>query len=210
MHFTGSSFCNLSWKKESGVSWKPEPPSSLNGGIPAKTHVLSHVFVRVMFWDKRGRVGGFGGGLKREGFLPVSKWKTLVSKSGQDGRNSVNRAPERALDLSPRNSGRIDSVYVAGFLSGCRMCVLICINIFFFSLSQEFPSWSVESISSPFWKLEKNKQHSQNVRCRSQTSLVIVANKKRCDVAGLQCSYISAHSETDVVFFFFRRVFHLG
>lgn len=134
MHFTGSSFCNLSWKKESGVSWKPDPPSSLNGGIPANTHVLSHVFVRVMFWDKRGRVGGFGGGLKREGFLPVSKWKTLVSKSGQDGRNSVNRAPERALDLSPRNSGRIDSVYVAGFLSGCRMCVLICINIFFFFL----------------------------------------------------------------------------
>lgn len=83
-----------------------------------------------------------------------------MSKSGQDGRNSVNRTPERALDLSPRNSAKIDSVYVAGFLSGCRMCVLICINIFF-SLSQEFPSCSVESVFSPFWKLEENKQHSQ-------------------------------------------------
>lgn len=80
-------------------------------------------------------MAGWGAGLKREGSLPVSKWKTLVSKSGQDGRNSVNRAPERALDLSPRNSGKIDSVYVAGFLSGCRMCVLIRINIFFLSLS---------------------------------------------------------------------------
>lgn len=59
VHFTGSSFCNLSWKKESGVSWKPDPPSSLNGGIPANTHVLSHVFVRVMFWVNRGEWGVF-------------------------------------------------------------------------------------------------------------------------------------------------------
>lgn len=69
-----------------------------------------------------------------EGFLPVSKWKTLVSKSGQDGRNSVDRAPELALDLSPRNRGKIDSVYVAGIFEWMQD---VCVGLYqhFFSFS---------------------------------------------------------------------------
>lgn len=117
--------------KWSGVQRKPEPPCSLNGGIPAYTHVLSQGHV---LGQKVGE-----GVLEREGFLPVSNWKTLVSKSGQDGRNSVNRAPERPLDLSPRNRGKIDSVYVAGIFEWMQD---VCVGLYqhFFSLSQAFPS----------------------------------------------------------------------
>lgn len=70
------------------------------------------------------------------GFLPVSKGKTLVSKSGQEGRNSANRAPEPALDLSPRNRGKIDSVYVAGIFEWMQdVCVGLYQHFFFFSFS---------------------------------------------------------------------------
>lgn len=79
------------------------------------------------------------GVLEREGFLPVSKGQTLVSKSGQDGRNSANRAPERPLDLSPRNRGKIDSVYVAGIFEWMQDVCVGLYQHFFFSFSSVPP-----------------------------------------------------------------------
>lgn len=122
-------------------------------------------FVGVMFWDKEEgkEEEGVVQGKRRkrkmegEGLLPVSKWKTLVSKSGQDGRNGTNRAPERGVWTWARGTDKIDSVYVAGFLSGCRMCVLISINIFFFFLKSS-PYGLFESIFGEFWKLNEEEQ----------------------------------------------------
>lgn len=119
-------------------------------------------FVGVKFWDKGG-----GRGVTRE---------TEKEKDGGRGASSCFQMEDTcvqiwagwekrheqstrtgSLDLGPRNTDKIDSVYVAGFLSGCRMCVLIRINIFFFFLKSS-PYGLFESIFGEFWKLNEEEQ----------------------------------------------------
>lgn len=153
-------------KKESGVSWSLAPPSSPNGRIPASRHVHSHVFRRGHVLGQRGGEGGGGGSTRktekekdggRGGFSCFQMEDTCVQIWAGWEKRHEQSTRTGGLDLGPRNRDKIDSVYVAGFLSGCRMCVLICINIFFFLLKSS-PYGLSESFFGEFWKLNEEEQ----------------------------------------------------
>ena len=72
----------------------------MEGFLRVDTSLVMSV-VGVMFWDKLVR------GIEGERLLPVSKWETLVAKSGQDGRNDTNRAQPRGLDLGPTTEAKL-------------------------------------------------------------------------------------------------------
>lgn len=88
----------------------------MEGFLQVDTSLVISV-VRVMFLDKLRLVRGIEREGKR-GSLPVSKWKTLVAKSGQDGRNDTNRARSAGFGPRPENRDKIDSVYVWEFVAG--------------------------------------------------------------------------------------------
>lgn len=73
------------------------------------------------------------------------------------------------LDLGPRNTNKIDSVYVAGFLSGCRMCVDSYQH--FFSSSRVLLTGCLNPSSVSFGNLmKKNKQLSQICDAQARSS----------------------------------------
>ena len=72
---------------------------------------------KVTHWDKLGLGNGVKRGRKRSS-LPVSKWETLVAKSGQDGRNDTNRAWTRGLDHGPKTETKLIVFMLGNSLQG--------------------------------------------------------------------------------------------
>lgn len=182
-----SSLDRHSVKKESGVSWSPAPPSSLNGRIPASRHALCHVFRRgQVLGQKGGRRGdGVAQGKRRkremagEGLLPVSKWRTLVSKSGQDGRNGTNRAPERGVWTWARGTQAKLIVFMLLDFWVDAGCVCWFVSTFFFSSSRVLLTGCLSPSSLSFGNLmKKNKQLSQICDAQARSSSRVSQIKK--------------------------------
>lgn len=132
-------------KKVESAGARPHLRAEMEGFLRADTFLVMS-FVGVMFWDKGG--GGVGQGKRRkrkmegEGLLPVSKWRTLVSKSGQDGRNGTNRAPERGVWTWARGTQTKLIVFMLLDFWVDAGCVCWFVSTFFF-LPQEFSSRAV-------------------------------------------------------------------
>lgn len=132
----------------------------MEGFLRADTFLVMS-FVGVKFWDNGGGANTREREKEKDGGRGASSCFQMEDTCVQiwAGWEKWHEQSTRTggLDLGPRNTDKIDSVYVAGFLSGCRMCVLIRINIFFFFLKSS-PYELFESIFGEFWKPNEEEQ----------------------------------------------------
>lgn len=161
--------------KECGVNWSWAPPSSLNGGIPASRHILSHVcgWGHVLGQVSKRDRGREASSCFQTGDTCGQIWAGWEKRHKQSSTTGFGRRPD--------NGGKIDSVYAGEFWRDAG-CVLICINLFPWAFFlQVVESISRDSVEEVFEGLELHNIPSQ----RPKVHCVPASEIRRCALSGL-------------------------